>query len=219
MRLCVFLRHARSHRDSQLTRTPLTTSRGCFTHKQLQPRAGALRHLAVLLGGPIEPGTELCTAHAETHLTGQHEPLIVSQPQRKLAQAGELQTQRHQLLDGNPRVDELDTSAVRTLQRDRVIESCLHRTATAERTLTVEHSREQLLLERVSNVLSARKREFTLGTRQQLQRRLAQAVLQIFPAQPVCMDAQQQLASGLGYQRNLLNLTRTPLGDRRWRLA
>jgi hypothetical protein len=49
-----------------------------FAGKQLsQAAAGALGHLAVLLGGPAMDVTELAALHVARELTREHESLIV----------------------------------------------------------------------------------------------------------------------------------------------
>ena len=50
----------------------------------------------------------------------------------------------------------------------------------------------------------------TTGFREQLERRLAVAVLEILRTQPVAMDAQQQIALRARHQRNLIHRVERP---------
>jgi membrane protein len=176
---------------------------GDFTGKQLsQPAAGALGHLAVLLPRPTVPATELAALHVARELTRKHEPLVVGELRRELADATQVVAQHRKPLDVGPSVGDLNAAAFAIDEWKRVRERRLDRATPAERAAPVVHAREQALLERIGNVGVARERYATLGARQQLERRLAVAVLEILVRETPAMRRQQQLAARASDERD-----------------
>jgi membrane protein len=96
------------------------------------------------------------------------------------------------------------------LERDRRGDRRLDRAASAQRATSVMYAREKTQLERVGDVSTARERAIAIRALDQLEGRLAIAVLQILADEPVTMGAQQQLASRSSNQGNRFD--RVPSG-------
>ena len=83
------------------------------------------------------------------------------------------------------------------------------RAAAGDRPAPVEDPREKTLLEGIGDVQAARERPPAPGEHDQLERRLAVAVLEILPAQTVAVDAQQDIALRGRDQRHRLGRIET----------
>ena len=157
-------------------------------HAQL--RSGTLGNLPVLLDRPSEARTELADAHVDADLAGEHELLVAVQIGDDLAQASQLSAGDHPVLDGRAAILQLAGSVLGRVDGDRAGERRLDRAAPADRPATVLDAAQELLLERVLDVLVGEKRRASRAG-DQLESGLAVAVLEVLPAQTAAMDAEQ----------------------------
>ena len=81
-------------------------------------------------------------------------------------------------------------------ERQRGLERRLHRTASAQRAAAVVDPRLKAELERVADMTLIRERAARAHVRDELEHRLAVAVLQILPAKSMAVEMQQQRALG-----------------------
>ena len=89
-----------------------------------------------------------------------------------------------QLLDFD-RIDDPWTLRIRTVQWDRRLERCLHRTSARQGTPTIMDPGKKALLQGIGQMPVIRENATSAGVRHHLQRRLAIAIFEILPAQPV----------------------------------
>jgi hypothetical protein len=114
---------------------------------------------------------------------------------REPSDAAQIVACLHQSLDIDPRVGYLHPIAGATPQRQGAGERRLDRTAPTESTAAIMDSGEKSLLQRIAYVRAIGEFTSTPGARQQLQRRLAVAILEVLATQPVTMRSEQQLTA------------------------
>jgi hypothetical protein len=180
-------------------------------HQRPQARPSPLRDLAVLLEGPPEPATEFRPVHSKRQLTGQHQPLIGTQPRRNLEHPRQLQPARHERVDLGAQVSHLDLRPPAISQRPRLLQRRLQRAATPQGPPTIPHPRLEAQLQRVCQMAPPGEPLAVPHPRQQLQRRLAVAIFKVLPAQPPTVSTQQHLPLGPRHQRHLLGWVPRPL--------
>jgi hypothetical protein len=143
----------------------------------------------------------------QPYLTGQEKPLIRGQLSCKGLDAPKFLAQENQLLELSARVNELERFLSEAVERNGGLDCGLNRAAARERPSSVVHPGQESLLERVRRVGSARETPAATSVRDQLERGLAVAVLQILRSQPVTVDAQQDPTLGvcdLGHELGLV---------------
>ncbi len=121
--------------------------------------------------------------------------------------------QHHARLELGANIDDLDLLRFCSADRHGRLERRLQRAPSGERPPAVEDPRDESLLERILQMGAADERGSVQGLRDQLERGLAVAVLQVVPAQPEAVRTQQQLASGASDDGYLLG--RVAGADRR----
>jgi hypothetical protein len=141
-----------------------------------QPCASPLGDLAVLVLAPAVLATELGATLA-CELACQHEPLIARERVRESSDAAQIVAQEGQLLDVSMCVGHLHPSARAAGDVKRACQRCLDRAAPTQRTAAIVDAREELLLERIGDVDGVGESFSASGPGQQLERRLAVAVL------------------------------------------
>ena len=165
-------------------------------HQSPQAGTGALGDLAVLLGRPAVPPAELARLHlqptwrpapvADRRLSAAHRASRCSSSWRRIASCSGSARTSH----------ELHARARRRSERHGALERRLHRAAPGERAAAIVDAREEALLETFARCSAARRTSPAASVRDELERRLAVAVLEVLLAQPVAVHAQQQLAPG-----------------------
>lgn len=123
-----------------------------------QSRTSALGHLAVLLGCPAVCAAELTAIHIARELACQHEPLVLGELPRELADAAQLMAQQREPLDISARVGDIHFMLVTAAEWQCSCDGSLDRTAAAQRAAAVVNARQQALLECVGYVRAARER-------------------------------------------------------------
>lgn len=159
-----------------------------------QSQPSALADLAVLLVGPSGRAAELATADAGD-LSCERKALIGGQLAREALQLAQLLAHEHDMFDGRALVDDVDAAREPRSERRRLLERGVDRASSAERSPAVAHARQKTQLDRVGDVGAARELPSALCVRDELERRLAEAVLEILVAKSKPMRAQEQLAT------------------------
>lgn len=170
-------------------------------HQLAQASTAPLRDLAVLLGRPVVQTTELGALHLQGDLTCQHQALVRGERARVPAQPFEIVTDERHSLGLRARVHHIDR-ALLAGERDCALERGLHRAASSQGPPSVVNSRQEALLDHVGDVRAAGKAPSATSLDDELERGLAEAVLQVLASQPVSMNPQQQIATGAGHQRH-----------------
>jgi hypothetical protein len=175
-------------------------------HQVAQARPGALGDLAELLDRPAKALAELVAVHTEGYLARQDEALVGGQLVGELAQASQVMACGHMRVDVCGRVGELRKrrrrigvwSAIAATQG--VVQGSFHRAAAANSTLAVADPRQEPLLQRVGDVpIAGERRRARASASNKLERRLAEAVLEVLATEAVAMHAQQHVALGRRY--------------------
>ena len=173
----------------------------------------SLRELAETLVRPAALSADPALIAGE--LRREREPLIARELSRASLDRTQLLAYEHARLDIGGEINDLCTGlAVVRIERRGVLQRRLHRAATAERTAAIVDPREQLQLERMGNVPAARERASGVRVSDQLQRRLAEAVLEILTAKSVAVGAQQQLAPSARDERDFVGRAEAAAGRR-----
>lgn len=192
-RSCDLLRPARRRRDSRVVRRD----------QPPQARAPSLRHLAVLLARPAQTrAAALATLSGQ--LRAEHLLLIAGEFQSRTPDRTEVVTGEHQRFHRSPRVYDLDADFRVVRERDCLLKRSLHRASAAERPATVANTREEAQLNRVRDVQAVGIRATAVRMREQLERRLAKAILKVLAAQSMAVHSQQQISSRADNGRDLL---------------
>jgi membrane protein len=147
--------------------------------------------------------TKLLATGLTDELTLEHQSLVGGEPAHQAANQDEIVSQQGQALYVSASIRHFD-AAVPPPQRQRRGDSSLDRAASTQGTATVLDTRDETLLERVGDVRPTGKRAVASGALEQLERRLAVAILQILPGEPVSMGRQQQLAARTNDERDRL---------------
>ena len=132
-----------------------------------------------------------------------HQTLIGGEPARKRVHSSQLLAEDRDPLRIATRVGNRARLGTGPVERCGGLERSLHRAAPRQRPAAVVHAREKALLERAREVDAAREGAVA-SARKELQGRLAEAVLEILPAQAVTVHPQQQLALGERDERDLV---------------
>jgi membrane protein len=172
--------------------------------QRAQSRAGTPGDLAVLLERPPVQLAELRAPHAERDLRDQHEALVGREPRRQARNLAQLQAVHDERGDLGAGVGELQPPLPRPTERQRRGERRLLRAAAAQRAATVEHAREEALLEHVGEVPAGGVPLPAARGREQLEHRLAVTVLEVLAVQSAAVGAQQGLAPGASDERHQL---------------
>ncbi len=165
-------------------------ARAVVCEQRQQPRARPLAHLAVLLGAPAVDATELGATRLTGKLACEHEPLVAGERVRESSNAAQVLTQECQPLDVRARVGHVYPTAC-AAKHKRARQGGLDRAAPAERTAAILDAREELLLERVGDVGGTGELLSASDAGQQLERRLAVAILEILVPKSVTVGAEQ----------------------------
>ncbi len=136
---------------------------------------------------------KLLALHVTRQLACEYESLVMRELCRDIADAPQVMAQDRKPLYVGARVGDLDSPTFAIDDRKRIRERSFDRAASAERTATIVHTREQALLERIGDVGMARERLSALGACQQLERGLAIAILQILARKATTVYSQQHL--------------------------
>jgi hypothetical protein len=161
-----------------------------------QPRPPALGDLAELLRRPAKARAELGAAHVQRDLTGQHQTLIARQLVGELVYAPDVEAGFQMPGDLGFWIGHSPQFAVcRAPVTQRVVQRSFNRATSEYRAAAIMDAREELLLERVGNVRRADERtRVRASARDQLQRGLTEAILEVLAAKPVAMRPQQHVA-------------------------
>jgi hypothetical protein len=108
-------------------------------------------------------------------------------------------------LDVGAHVEQLDPVSFAVTERESSRHRRLDRTAPVQRTTTIANTRQHSLLERICGVGIAGEHGSSLDPHEQLQRRLAVAILQIGVREPVAMSAEYLRAPGARDQSKRLD--------------
>ena len=138
---------------------------------------------------------ELATLEIQ-QLRRKDQSLIRCQLPNKRLQAAELLASDRHPFGLGARVGDLDLGLVRTTQWHGALERGLHRAPSRKSAAPVADPRDEALLDDVGEMLGARENGPSAGVGHELERRLAEAVLEILPAQSMTMGAKQHLAPG-----------------------
>ena len=111
---------------------------------------------------------------------------------------------QHQPLDVGACIGDLHAAAHTGGDRQRARKRRLDRTAPAQGATAIVDAGEESLLERVADVSATGKSAFAPGAGQQLERRLAVAVLKILAPEPVTVSGEQQIAPRARHEPNRL---------------
>lgn len=114
---------------------------------------------------------------------------------REPSDAAQIVACQHQSLEIDPRVGYLQPIAGAAPQRQGAGERRLYRAAPSNSPAAVMNSGEKSLLQRIAYVRAIGEFTSALGACQQLQRRLAVAILEILATQPVTMRGKQEIAT------------------------
>lgn len=121
------------------------------------------------------------------------EPLIVGERARKRRQRRELVACEHRPLHVRARIGNL--GAARLLLADseleRTLESCVRGRATSDRATAIVDAGEEALLEHALGMDAARERSPAPDARNELERRLREAFLEVVGAKPMPVDAEE----------------------------
>ena len=121
--------------------------------------------------------TELGATFAR-ELVCQHEPLIARELVRESSDVAQIVAQEGKTLDVGTHVGHVDLTARRaTGKRKRAGQRSLDWAAPVQRTATIVNTREEFLLERIGDVGNVGEPFSASGSGQQLERRLAVAIL------------------------------------------
>jgi hypothetical protein len=175
--------------------------------KRAQPRPAPLRHLPILLGRPAEVPAELAAVPGERNLAGDHETLVGAELPREYRQQRELHARECDALHVGTRVSDLVVGVVLvrlTGKRERLLEPGLLDGAPSESAASVVDTREEALLERSLGVGAVREAAASPDIRDELERSLGEAFLQVVGAQPVTVHAQQDRSLRRDYERDEL---------------
>ena len=137
-------------------------------------------------------------------LACQHQPLIARELARESHDAAQIVAQQARLLDVGACVGHFDPTARASRQGKRAGQRCLDRAAPAQRTAAIMDAREEFLLERIGDVGGVGEPLSAPGSSQQLERRLAVAVLEVLTPQPPAVAGKQELATRAGHERDRL---------------
>ena len=166
-----------------------------------QPRAGALGDLAELLRRPPEARAELLALHVQRDLAGQHQPLVGGQLVGELAQAADVVLPGKSFGDIARRVRDggqdgtVGAAFLVIAVAQRGVCHGRDRATAAQRAAAISDAREEALLKRIGDVRLALERPCARArARNQLQGRLAVAVLEVLKAQAMAVHPQQHVA-------------------------
>ncbi len=179
-------------------------------HQLPQTSASALGDLAVLLRRPARDAAKLGTRHVARQLRSQDHALIGAELADKPAYAPKLLARDRLALHIRAAVHDLETNLLWPFEGDGVLQRGLHRAASRERPAAVVHARDKSLLEHVSEMRAAVKTAATPDVNEQLECGLPIAVLEVLPAQPMAVNAQQELAPCARHKRELLTRIEPP---------
>jgi hypothetical protein len=157
-----------------------------------QPQPSALADLAVLLVGPSGRAAELAAADAGD-LSCEREALIGGQLARDALELAQLLADEHDVFHGGALVDDVDAARDGRIERRRSLERGVDWASSADRAPVIAHARQEAQLKRVGDMGAAGKLPATMCVRDELERRLAEAVLEILVAKSKPMRAQEQI--------------------------
>lgn len=171
-------------------------------HELAQPPSRSLGDLAVLLTSPAAARTELGTVDLLIDLGGDHFTLIRRKPVQQTRDPLKFHPHLHLAVQIGLPVDHLLLRPAEEIAGERVLEPSLSGAATLERATTVVDPRDEALLENSRDVRHAHIRGALASAGYQLQRRLAIAIFEVLPAQPVGVHAQQPPPVSLDHERD-----------------
>lgn len=171
----------------------------------MQTGAAALRGLAVLLVRPAEPAAKIAAAHLHD-LAAKNEALVRAQDIRSALEGAQLEAQQRASLDISASVGYVEPAFTGNTQRDRAVEHRLSRTAAGDGAPAIVDARDEALLEDVAQVSAAGAAQRSAPRLvEQLERGLAEAVLEVLPAQMAPVDGQETPALRRRYQPKLVD--------------
>ena len=137
--------------------------------------------------------------------TPERESLIRRQLSSEASDSSQVVTEHHHLLHRRSPVENGKVLFSGCAQRDRGRQRSHHRATSAGRPERIADARDEAQLQRVGQVPPIDERAAATRVRKQLERRLAETVLEVLPAQLTAVGAQQHLALVAGHKRDLLN--------------
>jgi len=185
-----------------------------FLRQDQLPQSGppALCDLAVLFPRPTQPSAAgLATLAGE--LRTEYPSLILGEGSCRAPDAAKIVPCKHDRLDRRSRVDYLNPGDA-DVDKPGFLERGLHRTAPADCSPAIAHARQEAQLDGIRDMPAIGKDAVAAGTRDQLENRLAVAVLEILPPQSMAMHTEQQVALGARNDRDLLREIRPAAGSR-----
>jgi membrane protein len=123
---------------------------------------------------------------------------------RESSDAAQIVAQEGESHDVSTRVCHIHPTARAAGEGKRASQRRLDRAAPVQRTTTIMDAREEFLLERVGDVGSTGELFSASDSAQQLERRLAVAILQVLAPQPPAVGGKQKLATRAGHERDRL---------------
>src|SRR6202035_2392986 len=163
----------------------------------------ALRDLAVLLRRPAELAAEV-TPRLRAQLGGQDESLVRRELSRERLDTSQVLAENDQPLKLGAAIYDRYLVGAGASKRHGSLESRLRRATAAQRTPPITHAGHEAQLEHVAEVRAVRKHASSPRVRNQLERRLAEAVLEVIATQPVAIRLKQKLTLCSGHQRDFL---------------
>ncbi len=149
---------------------------------------------------------KLGAPHLQPHLALQDQLLVRCQLESERFDATQLLAEDDERLELGAEINELELVLVEAVERDGCLDRSLHRAAARKRAPAIVDPRDEALLKGVRDVSSAGEAPTTTGVRDQLECRLAIAVLEVLLAQSVAMESQQDLALGVRHPGHGLGL-------------
>ena len=207
------LRDPCTHRQQVGLQTPTALTALVLLDQHAQLPARALRDLAVLLHRPAVAGAELAGPHIDIDLARKHQLLVTTQIGDDFPQSPQLDPGDHLMLDSRAAILQFAGPVVGRVNRHCSRDRRLDRAATADRPPAIFDPAQKFLLKRIEDVLIADERRSTRA-RDQLERGLAVAVLEVLPAQASPVDAKQPPAPSGSDPRNLLGRIPTHIATR-----